>query len=107
MRFPRIVVFCLLFRSAWVSPRLYAANYRYANFDVQLILTIANAVNARGDIVGRFDDAGGATHGFCCATTCTPPLTFQCHTHLVRAINAHGDVWAAWKPLRYDRIPSA
>ena len=94
MRFPRIVVFCLLFGSTWLSPRVYAANYRYLRFDVpNSVLTIANGVNARGDIVGRFDDAGGATHGFLLHNNVYTPLDFPNATlTLARAINAHGDV---------------
>lgn len=63
-------------------------------FDVpNSVSTIANGVNAHGDIVGRFDDAAGVTHGFLLRNNVYTTLDFPKATlTAARAINAQGDV---------------
>ena len=48
-----------------VSPLLFAADYRFVKIDFpNATETLANGINARGDIVGRYADAEGIFHGF-------------------------------------------
>ena len=48
-----------------LSPLLFAADYRFVNIDVPgSIETLANGINARGDVVGRYTDANDVTHGY-------------------------------------------
>ena len=53
-------LFCLS-----VSPRLLARDYDFVRIDVpNAVLTEARGINARGDIVGNYLDAGENSHGF-------------------------------------------
>jgi hypothetical protein len=48
-----------------ISPLLSAADYRFVRIDFpNATQTLANGINARGDIVGRYLDAEGVPHGF-------------------------------------------
>jgi uncharacterized membrane protein len=56
----KLTLFCLA-----ISPLLFAADYRFVKIDFpNAIETLANGINARGDIVGRYLDADGVFHGF-------------------------------------------
>ena len=46
-----------------VSSLLFAADYRFVKIDFpNATQTLANGINARGDIVGRYADADGVFH---------------------------------------------
>ena len=85
----RTLAFCLT-----SGALLFAADYRYAKIDVpNSTLTSVNGVNARGDLVGRYDNAKGGTHGFLrrngvFTTIGVPQATFTA----ARGINARGDI---------------
>ncbi len=56
----KLTLFCLA-----LSPLLFAADYRFVKIDFpNATQTLANGINARGDIVGRYADAEGVFHGF-------------------------------------------
>ena len=56
----KLMLFCLA-----LSPLLIAADYRFVKIDFpNATQTLANGINARGDIVGRYSDAEGVFHGF-------------------------------------------
>jgi uncharacterized membrane protein len=82
------ILFCLAFSSL-----MLAGDYTFLRIDVPgATLTIANGINARGDIVGRYDNASG-THGFLLHKGVFTTLDFPgAVLTAARAINAHGDV---------------
>jgi probable HAF family extracellular repeat protein len=48
-----------------LSSLLVAADYRFVKIDFpDASATAASGINARGNIVGRYDDANGVVHGF-------------------------------------------
>jgi hypothetical protein len=55
-----LALFCLT-----ISSTLFAADYRFIKIDFpNASETIASGINARGDIVGRYNDVNGVVHGF-------------------------------------------
>ena len=73
---------------------LFAADFRYVTINFpNASETWAMGINARGDIVGRYDDANGVTHGFLLhkgvfTSIDVPNASFTA----ARAINARGDI---------------
>jgi len=88
----KLTLFCLT-----LSSTLLAAEYRFIKIDFpNATETIASGINARGDIVGRYNDINGVVHGFLLRKgTFTiidvPGASFT----WARAINARGDI-AGW-----------
>jgi hypothetical protein len=76
---------------------LFAADYRFVKIDFpDAAATIASGINARGDIVGRYDDVNGVTHGFLLHKGVFSTIDFpQASLTAPRAINARGDI-AGW-----------
>jgi len=74
--------------------RLSAADYRFVKIDVPgATFTIANGINARGDIIGPYHDANGIGHGFLLHKGVFTTLNFPCASFTgARAINARGDI---------------
>ena len=87
--FFKSTLFCLTFSSL-----LFAEDYTFLRIDFPgSTLTYANGINARGDIVGRYDDAHGRTHGFLLRKGVFTTLDFPGAPYTAaRAINARGDV---------------
>ena len=89
MRLITAVVLWLAFNSP-----LLAADYHFVKIDVpNATSTTVNTINARGDIVGNYDDANGVGHGFLLhkgvfSTIDFPNASFTA----ARSINARGDV---------------
>jgi probable HAF family extracellular repeat protein len=73
---------------------MFAGDYTFVRIDFPgSILTFANGINARGDIVGRYDDASGRTHGFLLSKGVFSTLDFPGAAYTApRAINARGDI---------------
>jgi uncharacterized membrane protein len=77
-----------------LSSTLFGADYRFIKIDFpNANETIASGINARGDIVGRYDDANGVVHGFLLrkgnfTAIDVPGSSFTS----ARAINARGDI---------------
>src|SRR5882724_12895244 len=73
---------------------LFATDYRFGRFDFpNAAATFALGINARGDIVGRYVDTDGVTHGFLLhkgvfSTIDLPHALFTA----ARGINARGDI---------------
>jgi uncharacterized membrane protein len=85
----KMTFFCLLNTSI-----LVAADFRFASVDFPgAALSTANGINARGDIVGRYDDVNGVTHGFLLRGRIFSTIDFPGASFTIpRAINAHGDI---------------
>ena len=85
----KLTLVCLL-----LSSLLVAADYRFVKIDFpDASATAASGINARGDIVGRYDDANGVVHGFLLrkgvfTSIDVPGASFTS----ARAINARGDI---------------
>lgn len=85
----KLALFCLNLHSM-----LFAADYRFVKIDFPAAHeTIASGINARGDIVGRYDDVNGVVHGFLLrkgtfTAIDVPGASFTS----ARAINARGDM---------------
>jgi hypothetical protein len=77
-----------------VSPLLFAADYRFAKIDVpNSTETLANGINARGDIVGRYADADGVFHGFFLRKGVFSTIDFPgASLTAAFALNARGDI---------------
>lgn len=90
MKYPvKLIMSCLAF-----TPWVFAAEYRFVKIDFpHATFTVANGINARGDIVGRCDDVKGVGHGFLLHKGVFSTIDFP-HASLTapRAINARGDV---------------
>src|SRR5438445_543991 len=73
---------------------LIAADYRFVKIDFpDAAATIASGINARGDIVGRYDDVNGVTHGFLLRKGIFSSIDFPNASFTsARAINARGDI---------------
>ena len=73
---------------------LFATDFRYVRIDFpNATLTLANGINARGDIVGRYDDADGVTHGFLLRKGVFSTIDFPgASLTAPRAISARGDI---------------
>jgi uncharacterized membrane protein len=83
-------MFCLA-----VSPMLFAPEYRFVKIDVPgSSSTQARGINARGDIVGSYDDSEGLSHGFLLRNGVFSVVDFpgDVVTLGARAINARGDI---------------
>ncbi len=96
-----LTLFCL-----GVSPLLFAADYRFTKIDVpHSILTDARGINARGDIVGRYEDADGVSHGFLLRKKLFSSINVpgSSVTLGARAINARGDIVGSF--LDADGVP--
>jgi uncharacterized membrane protein len=78
----------------FLSSVLSATDFRFVKIEFpHASATIASGINARGDIVGRYEDADGAFHGFVLrqgvfSTIDFPDASFTS----ARAINARGDI---------------
>jgi uncharacterized membrane protein len=85
----KITLFWLAF-----SATLFAADYRFTKIDFPgATYTNGNGINARGDIVGRYDDVNGVGHGYLLRKGVFSTIDFP-HASLTgpRAINARGDI---------------
>jgi probable HAF family extracellular repeat protein len=73
---------------------LFAADYRFVRIDFpDAAATFASGINARGDIVGRYDDANGVVHGFLLRKGIFSSIDFPNASFTsARAINARGDI---------------
>jgi uncharacterized membrane protein len=77
-----------------VSPLLFAADYRFVKIDFpNATQTLANGINARGDIVGRYSDAEGVFHGFLLRKGVFSNIDFPgASLTAAFALNARGDI---------------
>ena len=85
----KLTLFCLA-----LSSLLFAADYRFVRFDFpNAAATFALGINARGDIVGRYVDTDGVTHGFLLHKGVFSTIDFP-HALFIaaRGINARGDI---------------
>ena len=85
----KLTLFCLALCSL-----LSAADYRFVKIDVPgATFTIANGINARGDIVGPYRDADGIGHGYLLHKGAFTTIDFPGASFTgARAINARGDI---------------
>jgi uncharacterized membrane protein len=85
----KVVTFCLVLNSF-----LFAGEYRFVRIDVpNTTATLVQGINARGDIVGRYDDSEGNTHGFLLRQGVFSTIDFPHASFTVaRAINARGEI---------------
>src|SRR5438874_10638112 len=85
----KIMAFCLL-----VNSIVFAAHFQFTKIDVPNgVDTLALGINARGDVVGFYDDKNGATHGFWLRKGTFLTIDFpSALSTLARAINARGDI---------------
>ena len=88
----QIIKLTLLFLA--VSPLLFAADYRFVKIDFpNSTQTLANGINARGDIVGRYSDAEGVFHGFLLRKGVFSTIDFPgASLTAAFALNARGDI---------------
>jgi probable HAF family extracellular repeat protein len=85
-----LTLFCL-----GVSPLLFAADYHFTKIDVpDSGLTEARGINARGDIVGGYEDAEHVRHGFLLRNGVFSSIDVPgaSSTLGARSINARGDI---------------
>ena len=85
----KLALFCLALCSL-----LSAEDYRFVKIDVPgATFTIANGINARGDVVGPFLDANGIGHGYLLHKAVFTTIDFPGASFTgARAINARGDI---------------
>jgi uncharacterized membrane protein len=85
----KLALFCLSLNSL-----LFAADLRFVKIDFpDAAATIASGINARGDIVGRYDDINGVVHGFLLRKGIFSSIDFPGASFTsARAINARGDI---------------
>ena len=85
----KLTVFCLI-----LSSLLFATDYRFVKIDFpDAASTIASGINARGDIVGRYEDFNGVFHGFLLRKGIFSSIDFPGASFTsARAINARGDI---------------
>src|ERR1700751_5460554 len=85
----RMLTFCF-----WINGLLSATDYRFMKFDVPNATgTYGTGINARGDIVGRYVDTDGVTHGFLLRQGSFTAIDFpNASFTAARAINARGDI---------------
>lgn len=77
-----------------LSSVAFAADFRFVRIDFPgASATTALGINARGDIVGRYDDTAGVTHGFLFHQGAFSTIDFP-HASFTapKAINARGDI---------------
>jgi probable HAF family extracellular repeat protein len=85
-----LTLFCVA-----VSPLLFAADYRFTKIDFpNSTATDARGINARGDIVGAYDDADGVRHGFLLRNGVFSSIDVPAAvvTQGGRALNSRGDI---------------
>ena len=87
-----IGVLCLAF-----SPQLLAGGYRFSTIDYpDSELTELHGINAKGAIVGVYDDSAGVGHAFVLRNgvfkTLKLPKSFNSELAIARGINARGDI---------------
>ena len=89
MQTMKIVLFCLC-----VSSAVLASSFHFTTVDVPSgVDTFVLGINARGDVVGFYDDKKGATHGFLLHRSTFLSIDFPgALSTLARAINARGDI---------------
>ena len=77
-----------------VIPLLFAVDYRFVKIDFpNSTETLANGINARGDIVGRYADAEGVFHGFLLRKGVFSTIDFPgASVTAAFALNARGDI---------------
>jgi probable HAF family extracellular repeat protein len=77
-----------------LSSMLFAADFRFVKIDVpNAAATQPAGINARGDIVGIYFDAGGVSHGFLLRQRVFSTIDFpHASSTSARAVNARGDV---------------
>jgi uncharacterized membrane protein len=93
-RVVQAVLFCL----AAAAP-LSAEEHRFVTIDFPgASTTVAFGINARGDIVGRYEDGDGASHGFILRQRLFSSIDVPdaAVTLYARAINARGDIVGAF-----------
>src|SRR5947209_17255863 len=85
----KVALICFTLISA-----MHATDMRYSTIDVpNSTSTFALGINARGDIVGQYDDRNGVTHGFLLRKGLFSTIDFpRASSTLARAINARGDI---------------
>jgi uncharacterized membrane protein len=85
----KLALFCLT-----LSSLLFAVDYRFVKIDFpDAAATAAQSINARGDIVGRYDDVNGVVHGFMLRKGVFSSIDFPDASFTsARAINARGDI---------------
>jgi probable HAF family extracellular repeat protein len=85
----KLFVLCLSLGSG-----LFATDFHFVRIDVpNSTFTAANGINARGDIVGRYHDVNGVTHGFLRREGVFSTIDFPGASFTApRAINARGDI---------------
>ena len=73
---------------------LFAADYRFVKIDFpNATQTLANGINARGDIVGRYSDVEGVFHGFLLRKGVFSTIDFPgASLTAAFALNARGDI---------------
>jgi uncharacterized membrane protein len=90
---PQIIKLILFWLA--VSPLLSAADYRFVKIDFpKSVSTDARGINARGDIVGSYEDADGISHGFLLRKRAFTSIDVPkaAATLGARGINARGDI---------------
>ena len=87
--------FLLLLVTCHLPAAQAQGNYRFVKIDVpNAIETRAFGINARGDVVGKYTDAGGIQHGYLLRNGAFSIVDFpnSQYTTSARGINAHGDI---------------
>src|SRR5262245_44670033 len=82
-----------------VATPLSAGNIQFVEIDFPgATTTVAFGINARGDIVGRYEDSDGGSHGFLLrqGLSSTIDVPDAAVTLYARAINARGDIVGAF-----------
>ena len=84
-----LTLFCLA-----LSPLLFAADYRFVKIDFpNATETLANGINARGDIVGRYLDTDGVYHGYLLSKGVFSTIDFPGAIYTAAfSLNARGDI---------------
>jgi len=76
-----------------VSSTLFATDYRYTKVDVpNSIATVLRGINARGDLIGGYVDAGGVGHDFLLRNGVYTNIDYPGGAGTARAMNARGDI---------------
>jgi probable HAF family extracellular repeat protein len=85
----KVTLFCLALNSL-----LLAADFRFVKIDVPNASgTRPAGINARGDIVGIYQDAGGVSHGFLLRQRVFSTIDFPgASSTFARAVNARSDI---------------
>jgi probable HAF family extracellular repeat protein len=88
------IVTKMLMSCLWITSLLSATDYRWVRFDFPGATEIYGlGINARGDIVGRYVDTAGVTHGFLMQQGSFTTIDFpQATFTAARGVNARGDI---------------